>query len=415
MIDPRTGVQRRRVVVTGIGVASPLGCGVDAMWSRLLDGTSGVDQLTAFDASTFPTRFGAEVREFDERSGPADPCVRRLLNRKSRFGWAAACDAWRDSALTREASAGMGLAIGSERRGDDFLDHVASNAFYDLPDDHLRIAPFALGAALAATLGFEGPQLTVGTACASSAQAVGLAYQRIRFGEADLMLAGGCDSIDPVMMAAFSRLGALSRRNDTPAQASRPFDSGRDGFVLGEGAGMLVLEELGSAVRRGARIYGEIAGYGTSSNAYRITDSPADGHGIALAMAWALDDAAVAPEAVDYINAHGTSTVQNDASESTAIRECFRDAADAIWVSSTKSMTGHLINGCGALEAIVCLLAIRDGALPPTINLDVPDPVCAVRHVSPAAVRTPVRVALSNSCAFGGINAALVLTQVDDA
>ena len=273
-----------------------------------------------------------------------------------------------------------------------------------------------LAGALASHYELTGPQLTVSTACTSGTQALGVAYQKVQWGQADAMLAGGCDSlIDPLMLTGFSLLGALSKRNDDPTHASRPFDLHRDGFVLGEGAGMLVLEEYERARARGARIYGEVLGYASTSNAYRITDSPPDGQGAYLSMKNALDDARVRPEEVGYINAHGTSTQQNDRSETVAIKRCFGAHAPRVPISSTKSMMGHLVNGGGAVELIVCLLTIAHGILTPTINYQVPDPECDLDYIPNVSRKQQVDRALSNSFGFGGINATVVVGRAGPA
>jgi 3-oxoacyl-[acyl-carrier-protein] synthase II len=405
----------RRVVVTGIGAVTPLGSTIVSAWRALVDGRSGVDYIRRIDASAFPTTFGAEVRDLADERLPSDPQLRRVLDRKNGFGWVAAADALTDAGLPQvDDPARIGVAIGTESRRPDFLSQLAAGGGHMHADDHLRYSPFVLAGALAAHHGFTGPQLTVSTACTSGTQAVGVAFQKVRWGEADIMLAGGCDSlIDPLMITGFSRLGALSTRNEDPAHASRPFDLHRDGFVLGEGAGMLVLEELEHARARRARVYGHVLGYASSSNAYRITDSPPDGQGAFLAMTHALEDAGIAPADVQYINAHGTSTHQNDRSETVAIKRCLGEAARRVAISSTKSMLGHLVNAGGAVELIVCLLTITHGIITPTINYDVPDPECDLDYVPNVARRAAVTHALSNSFGFGGINASVVVGAPD--
>ena len=325
----------------------------------------------------------------------------------------AAADALRDSGLLAHRPARIGVSIGTESRRPDFLDRLAAGDVYPHNYDHLRFSPFVLASRLAAEYGLSGPQITVSTACTSGTQALGVAYQKVRWGHADAMLSGGTDSlIDPLMITGFSLLGALSTRNDEPARASRPFDLHRDGFVLGEGGGMLVLEEYEHARARGATLYGEVLGYASSSNAYRLTDSPPDGQGAYLAMRHAIADAGLRPEDIDYINAHGTSTHQNDRSETAAIKRCFGEAAHRVAVSSTKSMMGHLVNGGGAVELIVCLLSLRDGILTPTINYETPDPECDLDYVPNVARRQRVDHALSNSFGFGGVNATVVVGKV---
>jgi len=402
--------ERRRVAVTGLGAVTPVGSTIDQMWRSLVAGRSGVDYIRRFDASTFPTTFGAEVKDFDDTRLPADPAVRRLLDRKNSFGWVAAAEALADSRLLDSPPPRIGVAIGTESRRPELLERLAGGKMYSASDDYLRYSPFLVVGVLASHYCFTGPQLTVSTACTSGTQALGVAYEAIRRGRADAMLAGGCDSlIDPLMLTGFSLLGALSTRNDSPQTASRPFDLQRDGFVLGEGAGMLVLEEFDHAVARGAPIHGEICGYASSSNAYRITDSPPDGQGAYLAMTRAIADAGLEPGDIDYINAHGTSTRQNDRSETTAIRRCFGAYASRVPISSTKSMMGHLVNAGGAVESIVCLLTIRHGVITPTINYEVEDPECDLDYVPNVSRRQRVDRALSNSFGFGGINASVVV------
>jgi 3-oxoacyl-[acyl-carrier-protein] synthase II len=404
---------RRRVVVTGVGVITPVGTTVPDMWDSLVAGRSGVDHITRIDASTFPTTFGAEVHEVDESRYPADPRLRTVLDRKNLFGWIAADDALKDAGILASRPARFGVSLGTESRRPDFLSRLADGALYPNSHDHLRFSPFVMAGELASHHGFTGPQMTVSTACTSSTQAMGIAYQKIQWDQADAMLTGGCDSlIDPLMLTGFSLLGALSKRNDDPAHASRPFDLHRDGFVLGEGAGMLVFEELGHAQARGAQIYGEVLGYASTSNAFRLTDSPADGQGAYLAMRNALADARVSPADIGYINAHGTSTHQNDRSETAAIKRCFGEQAPHVPISSTKSMMGHLVNAGGAVELIVCLLTINHGVITPTINYEVPDPECDLDYVPNVSRAQRVDRALSNSFGFGGVNATVVVGRV---
>jgi 3-oxoacyl-[acyl-carrier-protein] synthase II len=402
---------RRRVVVTGIGVVTPLGSTIPIFWGNLVHGRSAARAITRFDASCFPTQFAAEVRDVGETGGPGEPTVCTLLDRKDRFGWVAATAALQDAQLPDSTSRHrIGIAVGTERRSPSFLDRIAAKSRYDKPSDHLRTSPFVVSSALAALHGFGGPHLIISSACASSSQAIGVAYQKIRWGEADAMVAGGCDSVvDPLSLSGFSRIGALSTDNANPSHASRPFDRRRDGFVLGEGAGMLVLEELRHATVRAAHIYGEVLGYGSSSNGYRITDSPADGEGAYRAMRLALEDARVQPETVDYINAHGTSTPQNDRSETAAIKRCFGPCARTIPISSTKSMIGHLVTASGAVQLIVCLLTIAHGVITPTINYEEPDPECDLDYVPNEARLSRVGIALSNAFGFGGVNAAVLV------
>ncbi|HEV3217634.1 MAG TPA: beta-ketoacyl-[acyl-carrier-protein] synthase family protein [Vicinamibacterales bacterium] len=407
--------ERRRVVVTGIGAVTPIGTTIPEMWESLVAGRSGVDYIKRIDASTFPTTFGAEVRDFDESRLPDDGELRTILDRKNLFGWVAAADALKDSRILEAPPGCVGVSLGTESRRPDFLPRLADGALYPGAHDHMRFSPFVMAGALASHYEFTGPQVTVSTACTSGTQALGVAYQKIQWGEADAMLSGGCDSlIDPLMLTGFSLLGALSKRNDDPGHASRPFDLHRDGFVLGEGAGMLVLEEYEHAKTRHATIYGEVMGYASTSNAYRLTDSPPDGQGAYLSMKNAMDDAGVRPEEVGYINAHGTSTHQNDKSETAAIKRCFGEYAKHVPISSTKSMMGHLVNAGGAVELIICMLTIINGVLTPTINYEVPDPECDLDYVPNVARRQNVERALSNSFGFGGINATVVVGRAEE-
>jgi 3-oxoacyl-[acyl-carrier-protein] synthase II len=401
------------VVVTGMGVVTPVGSTVESMWASLVAGRGGVGHIRRIDASTFPTTIGAEVTDLGADRLPADAAVGELLDRKNQFGWVAAADAIADSGLLDHQPARVGLSIGTESRRPDFLSRLSTGRVYEHESSHLRFSPFVMGAVLASRYGFTGPQFTISTACTSGTQALGVAYQTIQWNRADAMLAGGCDSlIDPLMLTGFSLLGALSKRNDEPARASRPFDLHRDGFVLGEGAGMLVLEELEHARARGARIYGEVLGYASSSNAYRLTDSPPDGQGAFVAMSNAIADARLEPSDIHYINAHGTSTHQNDKSETAAIKRCFGAGAYQVPTSSTKSMMGHLVNGGGAVELIVCLLTIQHNLLTPTINYETPDPECDLDYVPNKARPHHVDRALSNSFGFGGINATVVVGRM---
>ncbi len=411
-----TESHRRRVVVTGVGAVTPVGHTVASMWDALVAGKSGVGQIRSIDASTFPTTIGAEVRDLDPHRLPTDPALLGLLDRKNQFGWVAAAEALADSGILDRRPGRIGISIGTESRRPDFLKQLSIGDVYEGDHAHLRYSPFVFGGVLSQHYDLTGPQFTVSTACTSGTQALGVAYQAIQWGKADAMLAGGCDSlIDPLMLTGFSLLGALSTRNDDPSHASRPFDLHRDGFVLGEGAGMLVLEEYEHARARGARLYGEVRGYASTSNAYRLTDSPPDGQGAYLAMAHAIADAGLTPKEIQYINAHGTSTHQNDKSETAAIKRCFGELAHRVPVSSTKSMMGHLVNGGGAVELIVCLLTIDRGVITPTINYEVPDPECDLDYVPNHARHATVEHALSNSFGFGGINATVVVGRFREA
>ena len=424
---------RRRVVVTGMGMVTPAGRDLERSWGSLREGRSGVDRITLFDASTFPTKIAAEAKGFrlgDYLEG-ADRWREHCRN--TQFALAAARMAIDDSGL--EDAKGLdrdrfGVYLGSGEGQQDFPSFVGlvhrstrqgkvdTSVFTSrgLTDLHAiresEQEPGTPAGHLASVFGARGPNANCLTACAASSQAIGEATEILRRGDADVMLSGGTHSmIHPFGVTGFNRLTALSTRNDEPTRASRPFDKDRDGFILGEGAGMLILEELEHAKARGARIFGEVAGYGSTADAFRLTDTHEEGRGAIACMREAMADAEVNPEDVDYINAHGTSTAVNDSIETLAIKRAFGDVAYKVPISSTKSMMGHLIAAAGSVEAIVCLLAIRDGVLPPTINLDHPDPECDLDYIPHEARRKAVDVALSNSFGFGGQNIALVLRR----
>ncbi len=380
------------MVVTGIGMVTPLGIGAEAGWSALLAGKNGVGPIRRFDASGFPVGFAAEA--------PVEGTAAIL---KARLVALALGEALAGSGV--RGGPRLGVCVGSEaaRPSIEWLGRTR------IPADEIRaLAPDAPTRQAAEMAGVEGPRSTVSTACTSSSQAIGEAMLRIRRGEVDAMIAGGVDALsEPLMVVGFAKLGALSTRNGDPARASRPFDIHRDGFVLGEGAGFLVLEAEDVARARGAPILASIEGWGCSCNAWRITDSPPDGRGAAQAMRAALADARVAPDEVGYINAHGTSTPQNDLSESRAIRSVIGGLS--VPVSSTKGHMGHLVAACGAVEAIVCVLALRDGWMPPTLNLESPDPECDLLHVQHQPRQAFIRYALTNAFGFGGSNGSILL------
>ena len=410
-----------RVVVTGVGMITPHGVGVDAAWRGVLGARSAVGPVRRFDASAFPVTFGAEAPDpgdmrdwLSARGAPAGllPLAEDL---KGRLAVAALREALEASGLALRGPR-LGVCLGSEASRPSLGGVAARLRSGELPgaDELSRWSPDAPTRLVAAVVGAAGPATTISTACTSSSQAVGEGLLRIRRGEVDAMVVGGVDVlVDPIMITGFSKLGALSTRNEAPTAASRPFDRGRDGFVLGEGAGFLVLERLSVARARGAAVLAELSGFGCSCNAYRITDSPPDGRGAAQAMAAALEDARVAPGEVDYVNAHGTSTPMNDASETRGIHKAFGADSRGVAVSSTKSMTGHLVAACGAVEAIFCALAVRDGVLPPTLNLDDPDPECDLLHVAHEPREQPVRHALTNAFGFGGSNGSLLVSRWD--
>src|SRR5262245_39357109 len=428
---------RRRVVITGMGVVTPLGHRPDEMFRALVEGRSGVGPITAFDASTFPTRFAAEVKGFDLGRYVARP--ERLAHARGNtwFALAAARDALADAALMPGAPAdrtrcGTYLGVGEgvqdfehliplvarnyreDRRGLDALSFTAEGLRDYHPGREFEQELHTAAAHVAREFELLGPNYNCQTACAAGSQAVGEAAERIRHGDAEVLLAGGSHTmIHPLGVTGFNLLTALSTRNDEPAKASRPFDLRRDGFVMGEGAGMLVLEELGHARRRGATVYAEVTGYGSTADAFRVTDSHPEGRGAVACMRDALADAGLAPADIGYINAHGTSTQVNDKAETLAIKQVFGAGAKEVPVSSTKSMMGHLIGAAGAVEAVIGVLALRRGVLPPTINYEVPDPECDLDYVPNGAREKRVRHVLSNSFGFGGQNVSLILSRCD--
>ena len=412
----------RRVVITGIGLVSSLGIGTGATWDALLASTSGVGRITRFDVTGFAAQIAAEVRGFDPLQFVEKKDVKKM-DVFIQYAIAAAQFAMDDSQLriTPANAAEVGVFIGSgiggfatiEREHQALLEHGPR-----------RISPFFVPAMIinlaagqvSIRFGAKGPNLATCTACSASAHAVGESFEIIRRGDADAMIAGGSEAaITPMSVGGFAALRALSTRNDDPARASRPFDKDRDGFVIGEGAGILVMEELEHARARGARIYAELVGYGISGDAYHITAPSEDGDGGVRVMRMALKKAKIAPEAVDYINAHGTSTPYNDRLETLAIKTCFGDHARRLAVSSTKSMTGHLLGGAGGLEAGITALAIHHQVAPPTINLEHPDPDCDLDYVPHTQRAMPIQYALSNSFGFGGTNATLLLKRYEAA
>lgn len=421
---------RRRVVVTGAGVINPLGNDVGTMWSALKEGRSGVGYTTVFDASRFPTRISSEVKNWEPADSGLDPEQWRHRGRHTRFAAGAAIQAVRSSGVLDSITdpRRFGVYLGSGEGSQDFGAFAEMMVAAIRPDGSLDLKAFTRKGMeildpvteleqepsmpvghLAAMFNAQGPNANCLTACAASSQAVGEATEIIRRGEADVMLSGGTHSmIHPFGVTGFNLLTALSTNNDDPTGASRPFDRLRDGFVLGEGAGMVVLEELEHARRRGAEILGEIVGYGSTADAYRITDIHPEGRGAIGCMTAAIRDAGLNPDQIGYVNAHGTSTSVNDRVETRACKEVFGPAAMKVPVSSTKSMMGHLIAAAGATELIVCLLAIRDQVLPPTINYQNPDPDCDLDYVPNQAREARLQYALNNSFGFGGQNISLV-------
>ena len=424
---------RRRVAITGIGLVTPVGNDVASTWASL-DGTrSGAAPITLFDASGFTTRIAAEVKDFDPRVITAERKVLKYTNRSHRFALAAAEEAMRDAGVAPTAadSERWGCAVGTGMMGVEFADlsgvqrHSAAGGELDtrlLANDPAAADPLAFCrsqstagvALLTRRFGIRGYATSVHTACASGGQAIGTALKLIRRGAVDRALAGGFDSmISPIGLAGFCLLSAVSADNETPELASRPFDATRNGFVLGEGAGFVVLEEWESARKRGAYIYAELAGDGNSLSSFRITDSPPDGDGPIQSMRSGLADAGATPEDVDYINAHGTSTGMNDRSESAAIHAVFGADAMRVSVSSTKSSMGHLIAAAGAVEVAICALAIDRSEMPVNANYRVPDPDCNLNLVLGAPRRQRLRMTLSNSFGFGGSNSCVVLRNPD--
>jgi 3-oxoacyl-[acyl-carrier-protein] synthase II len=424
---------RRRVVVTGMGMVTPVGNDMETSWSALREGRGGVGPITLFDASTFATRIAAEVKGFSLDRYRTDAQRWRDHCRTTQFALAAATMAVEHAGLADGQAVDprrFGVYLGSGEGQQDFpsfVDLVHRSTRGGEVDkalftglglralDRTREAeqePGTPAGYLAGVFGARGHNATCLTACAASAQAIGEAVEVIRRGAADVILTGGTHSmIHPFGLTGFILLTAMSTRNDDPARASRPFDRDRDGFLLGEGGGMLVLEELEHASARGAVIHGEVAGHASTADAFRLTDSHDEGRGAVAAMQGALADAGLDPADVDYINAHGTSTKANDSVETLAIKRVMGERAFQVPVSSTKSMTGHLVAAGGAVEAIICLLAIRDGIIPPTINLEHRDPGCDLDYVPNAARQCPIDVALSNSFGFGGQNTALVIRR----
>ncbi len=428
---------RRRVVITGMGVITPLGDTPEELFRNQLEGRSGVGPITRFDARTFPTRFAADVRGFHLHRYVAGAERWRDAGAAAQFAAAASQLALVDAGLLEAPQLdrtrfGIYLGVGEGNQDFDVLVGLAARSYrpegntadaaticrYGLRDYHPRREYeqelHTPTAHLAEHFGLEGPNYACLTACAAGTQAIGEAVDLIRAGDADAMLAGGAHSmIHPFGVTGFNLLTALSTRNDDPQRASRPFDRLRDGFVLGEGAGMLVLEELGHARSRGATIYAELTGYGATCDAFRVTDIHPEGRGAVSCMRAALADAGLTADAVGYINAHGTSTRINDAVETRAIKQVFGDHAGRLPISSSKSMLGHLIGAAGAVELVICVLALRHGALPPTINYEVPDPECDLDYIPNQPRERRVRHALSNSFGFGGQNASVIVSAFD--
>ena len=415
---PESHASLRRIAVTGLGLVTPLGSTVEANWTALREGKSGVGPIQRFDASAFPTRIAGEILDFE---------AERYIDRKEikkmdlfiQYALAAASMAMDDSSLKVDgpAAEGVGVIIGVGLCG---IETIESTKEALLSGGPRKISPFFIPKVIsnlaaghvAIRYGAKGVNWTPTSACASGTHAIGEAFHLIRRGIQDAVITGGAEAaITPLGVGGFSAMKALSTRNDEPEQASRPFDKDRDGFVIGEGSGMLILEEREQALRRGARIYAEVIGYAANGDAYHMTAPSPDGEGAARCMRLALKDAGIAPTDIDYINAHGTSTEYNDANETTAIKSVFGEAAARLAVSSTKSMTGHLLGAAGAVEGVYSVLALHHGMIPPTINYQNPDPGCDLDYVPNQARKAEIQVALSNSFGFGGTNGCVIFRR----
>jgi 3-oxoacyl-[acyl-carrier-protein] synthase II len=411
---------KRRVVVTGMGMVTPLGTGVEKSWNSLIQGKSGVGRITKFDSTGFDTQIAAEVKDFAPENF-IDKKEARRMDIFIQYAMAAAIMAMEDAQLkiTPENAERVGVVVGAGLGG---LSTIESFHKVLLEKGPGRISPFFIPmlivneapGQISMRFGAKGPNSSVVTACATGNHNIGDAWKIIQRGDADAILAGGVEStITPLAVSGFNAMKALSTRNSEPERASRPFDKDRDGFVMGEGSGIILLEEMEQALKRGAKIYAEIVGYGLTGDAYHITAPAPDGEGAARCMAMAIRDAGIRPEEVDYINAHGTSTDYNDLYETIAIKTVFKEHARKVPISSTKSMTGHLLGGAGGVESIITILTITRGVIPPTINYETPDPNCDLDYVPNVARQAEVRVALSNSFGFGGTNAVLIFRKFE--
>ena len=412
-------MSRRRVVVTGLGIVSPVGIGVPDAWKNILAGKSGITRITRFDPAAFSSQIAGEVKGFDPANYLSAKEVRRF-DTFIHYGLAAAIEAIKDTGLDieREQREQIGVCIGSGIGGLPMIEDTYKALAAGGPR---KISPFfvpgsiinLISGQLSIMYGLKGPNLALVTACTTANHCIGDAGRLIEYGDADVMIAGGSEScISPLGVGGFCAARALSGRNDDPAAASRPWDKDRDGFVLGEGAGIIVLEEYEHARKRGARVYCELSGYGMSADAHHITAPCEDGEGAVRCMANALKNAGLNRDQVDYINAHGTSTPLGDVAETVAVKNCFGAHANKVAVSSTKSMTGHLLGAAGGVEAVFSVLSLRDQVAPPTINLSSPDPQCDLDYVPNAARKMKIRVALSNSFGFGGTNGTLAFRAV---
>lgn len=409
----------RRVVVTGLGAVTSLSCQVEDLWQKVLAGESGIHELQAFDSSDHKVKFGGDVHDWSTE-GYIHPREAKRIDRFSQFAMVAGVDAVKDSGIDFEQYDPwrLGAIIGSGIGGINEIETQEQRLLHKGPDkvSAFTIPKLMLNAAsghLSIRYGLRGINYAVATACASAANAMGEAYRTIQRGETDAMLTGGTEAaVTPMGMAGFANMKALSMRNDNPAAASRPFDADRDGFVLAEGAGILLFEELEFAKARGAKIYGEVLGFGASADAGHITQPDSEGSGAARAMTNALNDAQLTPTDIDYINAHGTSTPLGDKAETQAVKRVFEDQAYKANVSSTKSQIGHLLGASGGVELVFCLLALRDQVVPPTINLDTPDPACDLNYTPNTPQEREIKAAMSNSFGFGGHNASVIVGQL---
>jgi 3-oxoacyl-[acyl-carrier-protein] synthase II len=412
----------RRVVITGLGVVTPVGNDLETFWSALKKGKSGIGRITAFNIAQYDCQIAGEVRNFDPKPVFKNPKDVRRTDRFVQLAMGAAKMSMQDSGIDLEKvnRDRFGTIISSGIGGLKTLEDQFSILMNKGPS---RTSPFTIpmlisnmaSGVISMEFGLRGPNMCIVTACATSNNSIGESWRMIKFGDADIFLAGGSEaSIVELGLAGFSAMRALSRRNDEPERASRPFDRDRDGFVMSEGAGVCVVEELEHAKKRGAKIYCELSGYGLSSDAYHMTAPPEDGEGAARAMKLALEHAKISPGDVDYINAHATSTGLGDIAETKAIKMVFGEEAKKVSISATKSMTGHLLGGAGAVEMAACALSIRDSIVPPTINLENPDPECDLDYTANKAREKKVRVTLNNSFGFGGHNATLVATAFED-
>ena len=414
-------MNKRRVVVTGMGLITPLGTGTEKSWQNLLDGRSGIRKITQFDATHFTCQVAGEVPDF-EINQFIEIKEQKKMDRFIHFAFAAAKMAVEDSGLkiTKDNADRIGVLVGSGIGGLSAIEHYHTILLEKGPK---RISPFFIpmliinlaAGQISIHFGAKGPNSAVATACASGTHSIGDAFKIIKRGEADAMISGGTEAvITPLAVGGFSSMKALSTRNNEPEKASRPFDRDRDGFVMGEGAGIMVLEDMEHALSRGAKIYAEITGYGMTGDAYHITSPPPEGEGAARCMRASLKDANIHPEEIEYINAHGTSTKYGDELETQAIKSVFGKHAYKFAVSSTKSMTGHLLGAAGGVEGVICALSIFNKIIPPTINLENPDPECDLDYVPNKARAMDINMAMSNSFGFGGTNACIIFKRYTD-